>query len=179
MEEYKKEQRSPYLLVLIFIIFSAGIITAGYLYYPNYQAQYKVAVGKQLTAIGKLKAEELVHWRKERLGDGKFFYGNGTFSALVRRYFDDPNDTDAKESLQAWLNNFQTAYHYDQLFILDNHYHEKMVISDNNDKTDSYVLGNTSEILQSGQLVFEDFYWNEQKKQAFLRILVPIFEEDG
>jgi len=180
MEEHnKKEQRALRVLVLLFIIFSACLIAVGCFYYSKYKTQYKADVGKQLTAINILKACELECWKKERLGDSKFFYRNGTFSALVRRYFDDTNDTDAKKHLQEGLNSFQAAYHYDQLFILDNQYHEKMIISDNSDKPDSYVLGSTAEVLQSGQIVFDDFYWNEQRKQAFLRILVPIFEEDG
>jgi PAS domain S-box-containing protein len=173
----KKNNTQAHILVVIFVIMSAGIIAAGWFYYSNYKTQYKDEVGKQLTAIGKLKTGELEHWRKERLGDGKIFYKNTAFSVLVSKYFDDPNNTDAREQIKVWLSSAQTAYQYERIFLLDSKCYEKMIIPDDSDKTESFVLWQTSDILESGQVAFEDFYWNGQKKQIFLRILVPIFRQ--
>jgi hypothetical protein len=106
----KKDKFVLYLLVLIFLIMSAGIITAGYLYYSSYKTHLRAEVEKQLSSIGKLKANELVHWREERLGDGEVFYKNTAFTTLVHKYFDDPNDQDTRKQLQAWLSRFQAAY---------------------------------------------------------------------
>jgi PAS domain S-box-containing protein len=156
----------------------AGIITAGWFYYSNYKAQYKDEIGQQLTAIGKLKADEIANWRRERLGDGKVLYKNYIFSALVKRYFNDPNDTGAREGIEQRLNNVQQAYQYDKLMLLDSLYRKKMIIPDSPDeRSTSYVSWGTSDILGTGQIVFEDFYWNEQNHKIYLKVLIPIFEE--
>jgi uncharacterized membrane protein len=55
-----KENRALYVLVLIFIILAAGIVTTGYLYYRNYKQQYRTQVEQQLTSIANLKVAEIV-----------------------------------------------------------------------------------------------------------------------
>jgi len=175
----QKDKMLSHILAVIFVIMSASIINAGYTYYFNYRAQYKTDVKSQLSAIGKLKADELTTWRKERLGDGKIFYKNEAFAALAGRYFDDPNNADVQEQIKTWLNIAQATYQYDGLFLLDNQYRKKLIISDNPERPVSYVSENISKILQSGQMAFEDFYRNEESKQVYLKVLVPIIDKDA
>jgi PAS domain S-box-containing protein len=175
----KEEQRSLFILVSIFVIFSAGIIAAGYLYYSNCKTQYKTDIGKQLTAVGKLKAEGLAHWRESCLADGRVFYRNNAFSTMVGRYFKDPNDADAREQIRAWLSGAQATYQCEWVLLLDEQFHKKMIIPDGPERPVSYVSEYTSKLLQSGEITFEDLYWNEQNQQTYLKVLVPIFEENG
>ena len=86
----KKDKFVPYLLVLIFAVMSAGIITAGYLYYSYYKTHLRAEVEKQLSSVGKLKADELVNWQTERLGAvisfcGILLGGTGACFGLVWR----------------------------------------------------------------------------------------------
>jgi PAS domain S-box-containing protein len=174
----KKDKTLGRILVIIYVTMLVGLITAGGFYYSNYKEQYRNEIGKQLTAIGKLKSEEISNWRKERLGDGEILYKNYVFSALVKRYFNDPNDKEARVEIEQRLNSMQTAYKYDKLMLLDSLYRKKMIIPDSpEERPTSYVSWGTSDILETGQIVFEDFYWNEQNHKIYLKILVPILEE--
>jgi hypothetical protein len=163
----KKNRAISYTLIAVFIIMSAGIINAGYIYYLNYKTQYKAHIEEQLS-----------YWRKERLGDGQIFYKNAEFSLLVSRYFDDPNDADARERVKGWLNIGQASYQYDKLMMLDNQYRKKIIIPEGAERPVSYVSEDTSAILQSGQIAFEDFYWNEENQQIYLKVLVPVMEKE-
>jgi len=98
----KKDKFDPSFLILLFVIMSAGIIMAGYFYYSNYKTLLRAEVKKQLSSIGNLKANELMHWREECLGDGSVFYKNAAFTTLVHKYFDAPNNPDAQKQLQTW-----------------------------------------------------------------------------
>ena len=174
----KKDKTLGRILVIIYVTMLVGLITAGGFYYSNYKEQYRNEIGKQLTAIGKLKSEEISNWRKERLGDGEILYKNYVFSALVKRYFNDPNDKEARVEIEQRLNSMQTAYKYDKIMLLDSLYRKKMIIPDSpEERPTSYVSWGTSDILETGQIVFEDFYWNEQNHKIYLKILVPILEE--
>jgi PAS domain S-box-containing protein len=175
----KKNRAMRYTFAAIFTIMSAGIINAGYIYYLNYKTQYKTEIEEQLSAIGRLKAEELSYWRKERLADGRIFYKNADFSQLVSKYFNDPNDTNAQEQIKAWLNISQASYQYDKCMLLDAQYRKKIIIPEGNERPVSYVSEDTSKVLQSGEMAFEDFYWNEESKQIYLKVLVPILEKEG
>ncbi|MCX5647751.1 MAG: hypothetical protein NTX40_06945, partial [Planctomycetota bacterium] len=54
-EDGSKARQTPYVLGLIFVILAAGIVTAGYFYYRNYEEQYRAEVERQLSAIAELK----------------------------------------------------------------------------------------------------------------------------
>jgi len=175
----KKDKFAPHFLILLFVIMSAGIITFGYLYYSNYKTYLRAEVEKQLSSIGKLKANELMHWREDRLGDGGTLYKNTAFTALVRKYFNDPNDQDAQNQIRVWLSSFQTAHQYDGVFLLDNQYRKKIIVPDVPERPVSYVSQQSSEILQSGEIALEDFYENRENERIYLKVLVPILNESN
>jgi PAS domain S-box-containing protein len=172
----KKRQCSPCLLVLVFIVLSACVITAGYLYYSNYKTQYETEIGKQLTAIGKLKADELSHWRKERLGDASTFYKNKAFSKLVSKYFNDPDDADALGQLQAWLSRFRTAYKYSSLVLFDAQGVERISVPEISKVEASHMSEHAVETLNSNEITFLDFHRHSPDGPVFLHTLVPILD---
>ena len=88
---------------MIFVLLVAGIVTAGCLYYRNYEQQFRAAAERQLTAIAELKVGELAQYRKERLEDASIFFNNTAFSGLVRRFFEHPEDADAQRQIQEWM----------------------------------------------------------------------------
>ena len=126
----KSERHAPYILILILTILASGIVAAGCLYYQNYKKHYRVEVERQLSAIAELKVNELVDWRKERFGDAGIFYKNAAFSALVRRYFEKPDNADAQGQIRTWLSQIQAAHKYDRIMLLDTQYSKKMIFPD-------------------------------------------------
>jgi PAS domain S-box-containing protein len=174
----KSERRAPYILILILIILAAGIVTAGYLYYHHYKKHYRVEVERQLSAIAKLKVDELVDWRNERLGDAGIFYKNAVFSALVQRYFETPDDADAQGQIRTWLSKVQTAHEYDQVMLMDTQFSKKLIVSEETDeRSTSFVSPSSFEALRSGKVCMEDFYRNEHNQRIYLKVLVPILDE--
>lgn len=162
----------------MYVCLSAGILLAGWEYYGNYKTKYIAKVGEQLTAIGKLKADELTTWRNERLGDAKFFFNNDVFANLVGEYLKNRNDIILKGEISAWLNNVETIYSYDNISLLDSDFKVRISIPEKSCETED-VLTHACEILKTKQILFEDFYWNEINRKAFLRISVPIFEKNS
>jgi hypothetical protein len=70
------ERRTEWSLMLLFGILTAGIVAIDifYFYYRNYERQFRAQAGRQLAAIAELKVNQLVQYRKERLGDANTFY---------------------------------------------------------------------------------------------------------
>ncbi len=155
---------------------TAGIITAGCLYYQHYKENYRVEVERRLFAIAELKVNELVDWRNERLNDAGIFYKNAVFSALVQRFFETPDDVETAEQIRTWLSQVQAAYKYDRVMLLDTQYSKKMIVPDGPEQITSFVSQLASEILRSGKIAFEDFYRNEQNQRIYLKVLVPILD---
>jgi PAS domain S-box-containing protein len=173
---FKKENRTPIYLALIFVLFSIGIITAGVLYYKSYENHYRTEVEQQLTAIADLKVSQIVQWRKERLADGLIFYKNEVFVDLIKRYFKDQNDLDAKKRIFAWMEKVQIGHSYNGVFLLDTHFTKRILIPEKTERPKAFVSSNKNDSLKSGKIVFEDFYRDESLKRIFLKVLVPIID---
>ncbi len=174
------KRRSGAIYLMIFFLLAAVIITAGFFFYRNYESHFRSEAERNLTTIVELKVNELVNWRRERLGDAQVFFRNSIFSGLVRRYIEKPEDQEAQSQIRIWLSHFQMARNYERVMLLDDAFIKKMVIPEREERIVSYVSLNSVANLRSGKVVFEDFYWNEENQKIYLKILVPILERgDG
>ncbi len=172
-----KGRRFSFYLLLAFFALTVGVVTAAFLYYRSYERNYRTEVERQLAAIAELKVGELAEWRAERLADADFFYKNIAFSDLVRRYFERPKDHVAPLQIRNWLSEVQSAYRYDRVMLLDPRFSQKMIIPEEEERGESFVSPGAVERLRSGQVVFEDFYRNEQNQRIYLEVLVPILDD--
>jgi len=173
------ERRAGWGFMLVFVLLTAGILTAGSLYYQNYKRQFRFAAERQLSAIADLKVKQLMQYRKERLGDADTFYKNPAFSELVRRFLQQPADADAQRELQVWLGKFQTYYGYARINLFDVQGAERLAVPDQPEPLSGQMAGDIATVLRSGQVMFLDFYHDAPGLPVQLEILVPIFDGSG
>ena len=172
--------RSALLFLLIFIFLAESIVTVGYLSFKSHERQYFGEAEQQLAAITELKAGELTQWRKERMADGAIFFKNRTFSALARRFLDQPEDADAQRQLLDWMGKAPMYQGYDRIRLLDTQGVSRLSVPSGLPPISSFFVREISEVLRSGQMMFQDFYRNEYDHRIYLAVLVPIFDEaDG
>ena len=172
-----KGNRTPIFLLLIFLLFIIGIIIVGVLYYKNIEKKFRTEKENELTAIAELKVSQIVQWRKERLGDGNIFYKNEVFTGQVIHYLKNPNDIDAKNHIQTWLNKSKTHYGYDAAFLSDTNNTKRIIISERTEPPKTLISPHKYDSLKLGKIVFEDFYRDETLQKIFLKVLIPIIDE--
>lgn len=171
--------RASYTFLLVFALLAAGIVIAGFLYYRNYEIRHRTVVEHQLSAIADLKVDEMVHWRKERLGDAALFYKNLNFSGLVQRYLQRPDDEETGRKLRTCLQHVRDGYQYDRVFLLDAAGMVRMSAPDARRPISSHLILRSAEVLRTKQVAFEDFYRNEYDGRIYLAVLIPILDERG
>ncbi len=169
-------RRAPYILLAIFVLLAAGIITAGCLYYQHYKENYRVEVERRLSAIAELKVNELVRWRNERLSDAGIFYGNAAFSALVQHFFETPDDVEAQRQIRTWLSRVRAAYEYDRIILLDAQGIERVSVPDTSESGAPHPAGDIAEVLRSREVTFLDFHRHAPDCPICLGVLVPILD---
>ena len=169
-----KTQRNSKLSILIFVLLAAGILTAGYFYYTDYEHKYRTVVERQLSAIAELKVGELVQWRKERIADAQLFYDNEVFSLLVKRYIKDRNDRDAKTRIVTWMGEAQKANRYDLAMLVDANFNTRLVVPESKGGVHLILDEQITGIVRSGNIAFQDFYRDNQDQRVYLKVLVPI-----
>jgi PAS domain S-box-containing protein len=173
----QKEGDFSHILILFFIILTIGILAAGYFYYRNQEKHHLAVVESQLSAIADLKVRELVRWRNERLGDAAVYYKNDSFSGLVKRYLESPDDLDAKKSLRTWLSKVRAAYLYDRVFLLDAQGTLRMSVPESPEPVAPHFPGHVSEVVDSRQMAFLDFHLDSPNGPVFLAVLLPVLAE--
>jgi len=170
------ENRSiPLLLIFIFTVFSAGLLTSGYMFYKNYEHQQRVAIEKHLAAISVLKSNELQDWRAERLSDARFFYGNESFASHVRAFRKSRNNADSKEKIQSWLDKFRYNHEYD-LFLIDTTGSVLFSSVNNGVPLSRESIETAKNIVSADGLTIRDFHRNEYSKKVFLSVFIPVFD---
>jgi len=172
-----KDNLSSRELILIFVILAAGIIVTGYLFYSNYEKNYRKQVEQQLSAIADLKVGELVQWRKERLADASVLFRNPAFSNLVQRYFEHPDDVDVQKQLRSWLTHLQVYDQYAWVFLLDTQGTARISVPDTAEPVPRHIPQDAYQVLQSGKVTILDLHRDEDTLQPNIAILTPIFKE--
>jgi PAS domain S-box-containing protein len=170
------KRRTPSVLVLIFVLLIAGIVTGGYRYYRNYERQFRDEAGRQLSVIAELKADELAEYRKERLGDAATFFKNAAFSGLVRRFLEHPEDAEAQQQIEDWSAKYLATDHYDLVCLFDAQGVIRLAVPAE-PPISSFVARHISEFLRSGQVTLQDFHRSEHDQQVYLALLAPILDE--
>ena len=171
------ERRPGWDFLLVFIILAAGIVAAGFLYYRDYERNFRSEAGQQLSTIAGLKVEELVQYRKERLADAGVFFRNSAFSEQVRRFLEPPADADARRRLQAWLGGFQTHNEYTRISLFDVQGAERLAVPGQPEPLSGYRTQDIAAVLKSRQVTFLDFHRDAPSLPIQLGIMVPIFDE--
>jgi PAS domain S-box-containing protein len=173
------ERRAEWGLLLIFAVLSLGIVVGGAFYYRHYERQFRTAAEHQLTAITELKVGELAQYRKERLEDAAIFFHNTSFSGLVRRFFEHPEDADAQRQIQEWTVKLVATGQYDLVRLLDAQGVTRLSSPAGAPPISSVVSQRIPEILRSGQVTFQDFHRNEHDQRVYLDILIPLLDEQN
>ena len=166
--------RSGYALGAVFVLLAAGIITGGWHVYLKYERSFRTAAEHQLQAIAELKVRELTQYRKERLLDAQIL-DNPAFAQLARRFLGQPEETaDAQDPLQEWLGKYPHLADYDQVRLMDDECVTRFSVPAGLGPADPDILRAAAEVLQSGRIVFQDFYRNQADQLVRLAVLVPI-----
>lgn len=170
----KVNNRQNYILLIIFLTITAGVVILGFIYFRNFEEHFQKELENQLTAIADLKVGEITQWRKERLGDGNVFNNNEVFTDIVKRYFRNPNDIETNKRIHSWIGQVLACNNYDGIFLLDAQFKQRLAYPEKQDNYKVFISPNAMDSLKSDKIFFEDFYRQELDQKIFLNVIVPI-----
>jgi len=172
----QKKIRTSYLFLFLFLILAVVIAATGFLYYTNYEKQYKTEIENQLSAIASLKVNQIVQWRTQRLGEASVFYRNTDFAVLIKQFLKNPKDAATKLKVRVWFKQIQEAYAYSRLCLHDIKGNELLVYPDSMGQHSYTFYKQLPSVIKLGKITFIDFYRNEHDGIIYLRIFVPLFD---
>ncbi len=98
-------------IMLIFVIFIT-ICVAGYGYFSHVRRLITEEHQNELTTIVKLKAEQIIQWRKERLGDAATIHNNTILADRLRDYLAGLAPSATLNELKTWMETLCSSYGY-------------------------------------------------------------------
>lgn len=166
------ETRSSNTFIAIFVCMATGIIIAGILHYRHFEVQYRAEIGRSLSSVAELKAEQVAHYRSEHLTDASLFFNDVSFTDLVRRYFEDPRDLDAEKQIQHLFENMRAMGLYDRVRLLDNRLVTRLSVP----VLLTAITQRAAESIRTERADITDFYTDTQDNTIYLSVTVPLIE---
>ena len=112
-------RKIPTTLLTIFLIFSIGIITAGYFYSKYLGAQIARSAEEDLLNISKLKASQVEDWRRERIGDAQVLSEKASMSDVLQQYLLQPSDKNLRNKVEQLFKSVRESYGYSSIAFFD------------------------------------------------------------
>ena len=179
MNSQNKIHKVPLQLLIIFLLLSLGVGIAGYLYYKNQLINFKKDKQENISAIADLKVNQIVEWRRERIGDASIVQDNPLIAPSIQQYLNNPDAPKIKEDIIALMTSMKNKYGYESVLLLDSQGDLKQSVSIGNE-----VIGNTaklliSEAIHTQKVFLSDIYYSETALRTRISLVIPILMHQG
>jgi len=165
--------KTPYHLVLIFSLLSAGILGLGYFYYAYQVALLERAKEAELNAIADLKVNQITAWRQERLNDAQLIFNSPHLATEVKDWFKGQGPPGQENKISQHLASLkQGSFVAAMLFDL----HGLVRLSTPEVKSELLPLIKTIalEAMRTERIIFHDLYPVPQSNEINMSLAIPI-----
>jgi PAS domain S-box-containing protein len=114
--DYKKIPRH---LVIVFLLITIAATALGYYYYQIQKSQIRQRIENELEAIASLKADLMVNWRKERLGDAATIIDDSFIVPDIRRFLVSRDEPEIRARILRWMRSFMKSDQYENLLLFN------------------------------------------------------------
>lgn len=165
-------------LVLFFALLFVLLIAGGIAYFRFLRHKTETEIRNELMAIARLKVDQIVQWRKERLGDAEVLYRDQRLAMQVGRYLQDTTriaeKADIINCIQARIEN----YDYKDAILFDTAGNPHLFIPDSPIYVGYLLKENLQKIKMNYQPVLTDMH---QAGANFFHfdLLIPLMVFNG
>jgi PAS domain S-box-containing protein len=174
MASESKYRKIPYHLIVVYLLLSAGIWLAGYLYYQNQKEYIKKEKQEDLTAIAELKMGQIVTWRKERLGDAALIYENHLIISHIQKFLERPEVSAARQEIFSWMKSLNKNNFYKNVILLDREGNIKLAVSNGEEVLGPDAKRLAAEALRANKVILSDLYKGKIANVIRLTLVVPL-----
>jgi len=167
------------ILVLIFVIATAGISSIGVVSMKNYARQYREQTEAQLTSVSLLKVTDITNWRQERFYDANTFFNNRAFSDLIESYKNDPSNLDLKYQILSWFSGLLSHDEYNKVSFLDTEVEELLTTGNPNEACPLHLGEDMEAPLSDHKVEMIDFHRDCENSPVYLAMLIPIYSSSN
>lgn len=142
-------------------------------YYQHEKSMIRQRAMDHLTSIGRLKADQIAAWRKERLADAAVLARGVAFADNIVRFMADPGAEQARK-LRAGLNHYKEHYHYADVLLVDTQGSCRLNLSGKQTQADKFRQA-LAPALETRQPYLTDLHADQGIPATHVGAIAPIF----
>ncbi len=151
----------------------AGTIVGGAGFYLREQrGDVRRGAESQLSAIADLKVQQIVDWRRERLGDARFFSQAAFVPRDVQAFFDNPSPASESELIR-WLTLLKSD-RYARVALFDARGELRLGLPDDQRPLGQVLRGHVADVLRDPRIRMSDLYRGDTGAIQ-LDLAIPVF----
>ena len=167
----------PRYLVVVFLLLSLAISIAGVIIYHTGKEDNKKEKHLELSTIADLKVQQLVKWRKERMGDALSIQ-NPLISRSIHQFLENPS-TERGQDILAWMTSICNAYHYENIMLFDTQDKIRLSVNDKGRHVKLPYSVSAAQLIAAPKIYFSDLHKSDTSVDIEQDIFVPIMIPKG
>jgi PAS domain S-box-containing protein len=178
MKKEQKFSRSPSKLIILYLLITSFVLIIGIRYYYRQKEEIRNEAYTNLSVIAELKAKQISNWRNERIGDANVIFSNKYLITDLKKWFDNPNNTILKSTINSHFSAYCNFYHYEDIIIFDSNATVKYSIDEKLNKLSKISFNHLKKAVKEKKPVFSEIYLCDLCNDIHLDIIIPLFEKD-
>jgi len=169
--------RLKWQFIVLAVLVSVLLIIGGFIYYKYEERTIRNEKYNELKAVAELKINQIVQWRKERLGDAVIISQSHIFNAAIEKSLADRNNLKSKRDILNVLTISKAQYGYDEVMIASPD-GKVLIYPDLNIKTfDPVTITLINKAFEQKRVIFSEIYYCNLHKKIHLDVIAPVMGE--
>ena len=168
----------PRRLLVALSLLIAAISTGGAYFYHAQRQFVRQAVVKDLDAVARLKVDQIVQWRAERIGDASVLMEDPLFGEAAARYLADPQAANTGPLLVRFRSS-QSHYHYSDVTLVDAAGKGRLSLSGELGPLDPEAADAVSTAFRDRRAVMSTLHVTASHPAPRLGVVAPLFTRNG
>ncbi|MFH0842811.1 MAG: PAS domain S-box protein [Bacteroidota bacterium] len=176
MERTGFKHAIPWYLILMFVLFTTGIIFTGILYYKNQRLRTFKEKYQDLEAITTLKTRQIEQWYSERMGDAALIRDNEPLKNQMYLFLNGEGNKGIENELQKWMESLSEQYDYRGVLLADTD-NKVRLTAYRNDTVPGPIVNHLIHNVLDNDLAITDIHWTECVDYLHMDLLVSLRDE--
>ncbi|MBI5818185.1 MAG: PAS domain S-box protein [Verrucomicrobia bacterium] len=161
-------------LLAVSVALVVAIAVVGSMHLRRQIVQARGAMQNELTTIARLKAEQIVTWRAERLRDARIFAHSGVARQEVQEFLNNPASESAKAEFLPWLSLLKTVNRDSRLFVFDRDMNLRLALPDDVKKAAPLARQHAVAAFKAPKPAFVDLHRDSPAADSHLDIVFGV-----
>ncbi|MFZ2644427.1 MAG: PAS domain S-box protein [Verrucomicrobiia bacterium] len=161
-------------LLAVSVVLVAAIAVVGSMHLRRQIAHARKAMQSELTTIARLKAEQIVTWRAERLRDARIFAHSGVARQEVQEFLNNPASESARVEILRWLSLLKAVNRDSRLFVFDHDLNVRLALPDDEKKAAPLARQHAAAAFKAPKPAFVDLHRDSPAAESHLDIVFGV-----